>query len=138
MQLLNALAVILISSVKLILAAPTALTFEFSFWQTFIFSCLGGVIGVLFFTFFSDWIIKVYRRYFPKKEKPASFKEKLAKKAMNKYGLFGIAFLTPVILSIPFGTFMAMTFFPNKKKTLPVLFASVLGWSFALSIIWTL
>ena len=54
----------------------------------------------------------------------------MAIKTVRKYGLFGIAFLTPIFFSIPIGTFIALRFFPNKKKTLPVLAASVFGWSF--------
>ena len=65
--------------------------------------------------------------------KKDSIKKVVAVKTVKKYGLFGIAFLTPIFFSIPLGTFIALRFFPNKKKTLPVLAAAVFGWSFVLS-----
>jgi len=47
----------------------------------------------------------------------------------RKYGLFGIAFLTPVILSIPIGTIVANSFEPNKRKIFLFMFISILFWS---------
>ena len=80
------------------------------------------------------FFINKLKKYNAKKKK--SFKNIIALKVARKYGLFGIAFLTPIFFSIPIGTFIALHFFPNKTKTLPILFASVLGWSFLLTLIW--
>ena len=139
MQFLEAISVFLMGGVKFFFAVPLALTYNFSFWQTFLITCFGGIIGVLFFAQFRKVILKIYYRFFPfdynRKKKPG-LKKKLALKTVRKYGLFGIAFLTPVVFSIPVGTFIALHFFPNKKKTLPMLFASVLGWSFVLTLVW--
>ena len=55
----------------------------------------------------------------------------------RKYGLIGIAFLTPIFLSIPIGTYLALYFFPEKRKTIPILITSVVGWSVVLSIMLT-
>ena len=136
--IISYLSVFLVSMVKFSLAFPLALSNDLSFWQTFMISCLGGVFGVVIFTFFTKVLLDFYFKLFPskkkKEEKKDNLKMRVAKKAMDKYGLFGIAFLTPLFLSIPVGTFIALKFFPNKMKTLPVLFASVLGWSFSISL----
>ena len=58
----------------------------------------------------------------------------LAIKTARKYGLVGIAVLTPIFLSIPIGTYLALHFFPEKKKTIPILITSVIGWSLVLSV----
>jgi hypothetical protein len=47
----------------------------------------------------------------------------------RKYGLFGIAFLTPVLLSIPIGTIVANSFEPKKRKIFLFMFISILFWS---------
>lgn len=47
----------------------------------------------------------------------------------RKYGLFGITFLTPVILSIPIGTIIANSFEPKKRKIFLFMFISILFWS---------
>jgi hypothetical protein len=102
-------------------------------------SCTGGLVGVVFFVKFSESVLKLYFRFFPFKpntKKKKGFKRAFAIKVARKYGLFGIALITPIFLSIPLGTFLALHFFPDKKKTLPILFASVFGWSFILTLIW--
>tara|TARA_Y100000385_G_scaffold225511_1_gene235959 strand:- start:491 stop:913 length:423 start_codon:yes stop_codon:yes gene_type:complete len=139
MQIIQAVSVLLLGCVKFFLAIPLAVQYGFSFWQTFLFSCLGGIIGVVFFAKFRKVVLKIYFRIYPfnfNKNKKGGLRKTIAIKTARKYGLFGIAFITPVFLSIPIGTFIALHFFPNKKKTLPILFASVLGWSFLLTLIW--
>lgn len=141
MNIIEAISVFFMSFVKFFLAIPLAFTFDFTFWQTFLITCLGGVLSVLFFAQFRKVILKLYYRFFPYKPKvpkKQGFKNVLAFKIAKKHGLFGIAFLTPIVFSIPLGTFLALHFFPNKKKTLPVLIASVLGWSFVLTLAWNI
>ena len=50
-------------------------------------------------------------------------------KLWRKYGLFGMAFLTPVIFSIPLGTVLVNAFEDNKKKIFIYMFFSILFWS---------
>ena len=141
MNIIEAISVFFMSFVKFFLAIPLAFTFDFTFWQTFLITCLGGVLSVLFFAQFRKVILKFYYRFFPYKPKvpkKQGFKNVLAFKTAKKYGLFGIAFLTPIVFSIPLGTFLALHFFPNKKKTLPILIASVLCWSFVLTLAWNI
>ena len=47
----------------------------------------------------------------------------------NDYGLFGIAALTPVIISIPVGSVIATRYVHNKKKVFLYMFISILFWS---------
>lgn len=47
----------------------------------------------------------------------------------KNYGLIGIALFTPVLLSIPIGTFIAARLVHNKKKIILYMFISVLFWS---------
>ena len=141
MSLINGVMIMLISSVKFLLAIPVAAyQYELTLWETFLFSSIGGVLGVIVFAKFSRWIIDQYSIWMSSRQKADSKKELkkvVAIKTVRKYGLFGIAFLTPIFFSIPIGTFIALRFFPNKKKTLPVLAASVFGWSFVLSVVLT-
>ena len=141
MSLFQIVMIMLMSSIKFLLAIPiAAYQYDFSFWETFLFSSIGGVLGIIVFAKFSRWIIEQYNTWMSNHQKENSkkgLKKVVAIKIMRKYGLFGIAFLTPIFFSIPIGTFIALRFFPNKKKTLPVLAASVFGWSFVLSVVLT-
>ena len=139
MQFIQFISVLLLGGTKFFLAIPLAVQYNFSFWETFIFSCIGGIVGVIIFAKFRKVVLKIYYRFYPYNysvKKKKNFRKIIAVRAVRKYGLFGIAFLTPIIFSIPIGTFIALHFFPNKKKTLPILFASVLVWSFLLTLIW--
>jgi uncharacterized oligopeptide transporter (OPT) family protein len=69
MQISHLIVVLLLSCVKFFLAIPLAVTYDFTFWQTFILSCLGGIIGVLFFAYFRKVILNYYYKLFPNKKK---------------------------------------------------------------------
>lgn len=47
----------------------------------------------------------------------------------TKYGLAGIAFLTPVLLSIPIGTFIATKLVHNKSKIILYMAVSISFWA---------
>jgi hypothetical protein len=59
-------------------------------------------------------------------------------KIWQRYGLIGLAALTPVLFSIPIGTFVIMRLEPNRKKILLYLFVSVTCWSLLLTSIFEL
>jgi len=135
--LLKILVIISLSGVKFLLAIPlSVIKYDFNFLQTLLFSVVGGVIGVFIFSYLSEKIYHLFTKNKKSKTKTKnrSMKNIVAIKTARKYGLFGIAFLTPIFLSIPIGTFLALRFFPEKKKTIPVLITSVIGWSLILSV----
>jgi len=108
--------------------------YDFNFIQTLLYSVAGGVLSVFVFAYLSDKIYKIINKRNKNKAKKRSVKKALAIKTARKYGLIGIAVLTPVFLSIPIGTYLALYFFPEKRKTIPILITSVVGWSLVLSV----
>ena len=132
---LKILVVIFLSGTKFMFAIPLSIMkYDFTFIQTLLFSVAGGVLSIFVFSFLSDKIYKFIASRRKNKAKKRSVKNILAIKTARKYGLFGIAFLTPIFLSIPIGTYLALHFFPEKKKTIPILITSVVGWSLVLSV----
>jgi hypothetical protein len=136
---LKILVVISLSGFKFMIAIPlSAYTYDFNFIQTLIFSIVGGGLGVFLFSALSNKI----NRLFPKKKKikrtqKRGVKEVITIKTARKYGVYGIAAITPILLSIPIGTLIALRFFPEKKKTVPILMSSVVIWSLILSVVLT-
>ena len=47
----------------------------------------------------------------------------------RKYGLFGLAALTPVLFSIPIGTFFMIRLEKNRNKVILYMFVSITFWS---------
>lgn len=160
------LAVILLSSVKFIAGPPFAYydqKYGFSVFETILYSVIGGMLGVIVFTYFSPYIFNFWhwlRHFFTSKQKIAeifgeptvdvdqpvsitysyldlaSRRKKVFTKRNRKivsiwqqFGLIGLAFITPVILSIPIGTVIANSYVSNRKKIFLFMFVSILFWS---------
>ena len=119
MQFIQFISVLLLGGVKFFLAIPLAVQYDFSFWETFIFSCIGGIMGVIVFAKFRKVVLKIYYRIYPfdyNKKKKKSFKKIIAVKAARKYGLFGIAFLTPIFFQYPLVHLLHFTFSQQEKR----------------------
>jgi hypothetical protein len=122
---------------KVSVPAAVAL-FEFNFWKVIITTCSGGLFGVSVFTFISaawfKWWHEFKIKYFRNHRHPKVFTKtnRFIIKVKQRFGLWGIAFFTPVLLSIPFGTFVAERFYKDKKKVILVISSCVLFWNFTI------
>ena len=130
------ISVFLLSTVKFVLGSvPLALGFGFPFIKSFIVTSSGGALGVFLFVNSSDYLIhkwkerqSTHNKITPLKKKFTS-KNKLIVKVKRRFGLIGIAFLTPLLLSIPIGSFLAVRYFKNKTKVQLYLICSVVFWA---------
>jgi len=139
------------SAVKFITAAPLASAYGFEYWETLLITSAGGLAGVTFFFQLSKWTLKAYKKTRESiqtsssnpiestknnttvKKKIFTWKNKFIVKTVRRFGLAGIAFITPVVLSIPLGTFIAFRYFHNKNKVYTYLSLAVFFWSVLLS-----
>lgn len=101
--------------------------------ETLIYTNIGGIVGVIFFLYLSRILLRLWNRYRPdfrRREKlvftPATRRFVTIK---NKYGLFGIVILNPVILSIPVSAFLAAKYYGVKPKVFFALIAGQVVWS---------
>lgn len=154
--LIKQLTLILISAVKFLVAAPASYLFGFSFTHTFISLFSGGFLGVLVFFYFGKALIYVFSKEFPLllraveqitgtniwnnnglngKMKTFSRRNRIIVRIRKKLGFSGIIILTPVLFSIPIGTFLALKYFSKRKRIVTFLSISILGWSFLLSLL---
>lgn len=147
------LGVFFMSGFKLFAAPFVSIHMGFSYSQTLVFTAVGGVAGVWFFYHLSHIIIAIYHRYYTNRFLPylhslsffrKRFSLNLRKRIFSKrsrriaiirskYGLLGIIVLTPVFLSIPIGTFLAITYYSKHQHLLAYLAASVVCWTFVLT-----
>lgn len=151
----------ILSGVKFLLAPPLSFKLGFTFSQTVLVTTIGGILGVIFFFYLSEIIIRLFKRIWPyikaffnnneikpkpvriklsseKPKKNFSRKNKFIVNTRRKYGLWGIAALTPILLSIPLGTFLANKYYSNKKSVLLSLTVSVICWSLIMSSIYAI
>ena len=94
------------------------------------------MLGVVVYLYLWELIVKIYRRYVPVKRKKEGLKvnntRRWIAKVVLKYELYGIAFLTPLILSVPFGTLLGIAISKNKWRVMRFMFFSFLGWTLVL------
>lgn len=148
---LKIIQVVLISGIKFLFSVPLALGFGFSWWQTFLITATGGIAGVFVFYWLTPFLMQTLRLFIQVMKnllglKHRRIRRRNPKKAFTRrnrfiihirgrYGLFGIAFLMPVILSIPFGTILAHKYYHSNRFTLLILSLSVVVWSLLLIVI---
>lgn len=115
------------------IGVPSAVVmFKYNFIKVFIVTFLGGLTANIGFTYLSASIIRAIHNYRVKKgviHKKVVFTKRNRRiiKIKNKFGLAGIALLTP-LLSMPIGAFVAEKFFKDKKKVIMYLSGSVILW----------
>lgn len=139
----------LFSAVKFAIAFPIAIEYQLNFLQAFSITAGGGIFGVLFFAYLTEPLVKIWNAMVGfvrpsevqevrqpivhhKKKVFTPQKRRLIKIKVN-YGLIGIALTTPILLSIPLGTFFAVRFYSRKTSTLMYLIVSIVLWSLLLS-----
>ncbi|MEI6764782.1 MAG: hypothetical protein WCM76_04015 [Bacteroidota bacterium] len=149
--------VVLMSGIKFIFAPPLSIESGLNYFQTIGATTAGGIAGIFFFYHLSGGIIRLYRIIRPKvkalfivpeathenqqkhtnkRKKIFTWKNKLIVKIRSKYGMAGIVILTPILLSIPIGAFLANKYYSRNKNILLYLSASIIFWSFSISTIY--
>lgn len=100
---------------------------------TTILTTVFGMMTVVFlFTFFGNWIrTKVFGRF--KKRKINLARAERLQRIWKRYGLVGVALLTPVILTPIGGTLLAVSSGSPKDKIIYYMFISASFWSVVIS-----
>lgn len=131
--------VAVISTYRFVFAGPAALVNGFNYWEISICLAAGGIFGFVFFYYFSDFVIFLYKKLFPFKKKERRFKWFIKNRKtigwIRRTGLFVLLVVGPVVLSIPLTAFFARRWY-NKLKHIIVYFCiSVAGWAFVFGIL---
>jgi membrane protein DedA with SNARE-associated domain len=106
----------------------------FSLVTTILVTVAGMMTVVLVFTFFGNWIREKIIRRFSKKRNKFSTRNRRFVTIWKKYGLIGVAALTPVIFTPIGGTLLAVSSGSPKEKIIFYMFISAAVWSVLLSV----
>jgi hypothetical protein len=127
-EVLKILLMVLLSSVKYVLAVVPLLASSSRAWYLDMsIVMIGGCLGVFVFTYLGVIISKYLERFHFFRIKYKSLKRFIRIK--NSYGLIGIAFLSPVLISIPVGCIISASFEHDKKRIIRLQILSVIFWS---------
>jgi hypothetical protein len=107
---------------------------KFPFFKAITITTAGGVASSIIFAYLSEWVLEKWqafrKRYFPYHEHKHAPESKLTKAIREKWGLYGLAFFTPFILSIPIGTLLSVYFYHDKQKVISYMIVSIVAWDF--------
>ena len=129
-EIIKIITIMVASSFKMLFGVPLAIATGYNQLESIIIASAGGIIGVVIFTFFSQWIINVIEKFGSKKEKRIFTKRnRFIIKVRQRFGLIGLAFIAPN-LTIPVGTFVLVKYFKSRRKiilyeSLSVIFCAV-------------
>jgi len=100
---------------------------------TILTTVAGMMTVVLLFTFSGNWIRQNIIHRFSKKKSKFSVSNKKFVAIWSKYGLVGVAILTPLFLTPIGGTLLAVSSGSPKEKIIFFMFISAAAWSLIFS-----
>lgn len=93
----------------------------------------GMMTSVIGFTYLGDWIKNTWTIKIRKNPKRFTKRTRNMIKIWQKFGVYGIAALTPILLTPIGGTILLTSFGIDKQKIISTLLVSGLFWSFILA-----
>ncbi|MBI2968317.1 MAG: hypothetical protein HYY40_10980 [Bacteroidetes bacterium] len=139
-KILGIAGLLLVSAVKFLFAPGSLRLSGFNYWETILISTAGGWMGVFLFYYLGGWALDfcgtAWRKLFNKKNKPQKIftrRNRFIVKVKKRFGVKGIAFISPVTISIPVGCLVAERYYRHEKGTVRYFLVSVLFWSLVLS-----
>lgn len=127
-ELLKAIPVLLLSSLKFILGPMTGYAVGLHYVTTALATIGGMMLSVVLFTYFGEWLrAMVLNRFYRNAKKFTPRNRRLARR--RKYGLTLIAVLTPLFLTPIGGTLIAVGATKSKGRILFAMLVSATSWS---------
>lgn len=127
-EIVNYGAVFLGSMFKFVLGPVYGAAADLTFFETFIFSFLGMMTTVCIFTLIGDSLRQKLLLVFRKDKKLFTPRNRKLVRIWAKYGVIGVAFLTPLFLSPIGGALLANSFGGSKKKIIGYMAISACFW----------
>ncbi len=142
-EVFTVIYLVLLSSVKFFIVPFLSINFyNYSFFTYVIINTIGGIIGSTFFFKTSFFFVQRALKKRQEKIKAGTAKPKKKFTKLNRFivvikstmGMYGLALITPALISIPIGSVIAAKYYHlQPKKMLGLIYFSSLLWSMALS-----
>lgn len=113
---------------KYLIGVILAYTQGFNFWEIVVSIFIGGILGILIFSYFGSIIRKFLLRKFPPKTKNLRRALKWGR-FWRKYGIIGVSAIAPFI-SPMLAVFIALAFREKPERIVRFVGTSILIWSF--------
>ncbi len=132
-EILKAIPVFLSSMLKFVFGPLAGYAAKLNLLTTIVSTIGGMMTAVVAFTYFGNFLReRVFKRFFQNRKKFTPRNRKITI-LYKKYGLGGIAFLTPILLTPIGGTLIAVSFGSPKEKIILYMFISGVAWAIIFS-----
>ena len=122
-------SIVLLTMLKFIAGPTMGYAAGFSLATTIAMTVIGMMLSVVLFTFLGNLLKqKVLDRIFVRRKKFTARNRRFIK-VWKKYGMNGVAFLTPLIFTPIGGTLLLTSFGSPKKKILLTMLVSAVFWA---------
>jgi len=129
------LSVLLLSSLKFVGGPLLGRGYDLPWWQTALFTFLGMMLSTVFFsTVARAFFYKYVKGIFFRNEKKISPAKRRIVKVWNKFGISGVAFLTPILLTPIGGAIIASSFGERPVKIIGYMAVSAAFWALVFSL----
>ncbi len=134
MEIVEYLVVIGLSAFKVLVGVASAVTFDMDFIEVFLSVAIGGILGVSIYAFLGneirDWLQRRKRANGILSPTAKQIKRlRFVVKIWKRFGIIGVAILTPPFLTPPVGTAIALAFGERVPKIIIYLGVSMIAWS---------
>ena len=128
-EILKGISIFLLTMLKFIAGPTLGYAAGFSFLTTVLITIAGMMASVVLFTYLGTYLRqRVFSRFF-KRKKVFSSKSRRFVTIWKKYGIVGVAFLTPLLLTPIGGTILLTSFGSPKRSILLNMTISAIFWS---------
>lgn len=136
-EIVKAVPIFFLTMVKFIFGPTLGYLARLNIFTTILVTIGGTMASVVLFTFFGTWLReKIMKRFERKNQKRFTPNKRKIVTLWKKYGLAGVAILTPLLLTPIGGTVVAVSFGSPKQKILLYMLVSAtvfaIGMSFAI------
>ena len=133
-ELIKYLTVYSSSGIKFIFGPTFGAAFGYSVFLTGTLTLLGTMTSVYIVTFFGEDIKRLKDRLFkPKEQKTFTKRKRQFVRIWKKYGIIGIAFLTPILLTPIGGAILANALGSKKSDIFKYMWLSCFFWSYTIT-----
>lgn len=114
------LFLLLVCGTKFLTGPAVVLAAGYGPVATIFITFLGGSLGCVIFFYTGSAIFAWWERYFPSKKKKRIFsrKNRALVRFKNKFGVYGLAAIIPIV-SIPVSCFISAKYFRHDRRAIP-------------------
>lgn len=127
------LTVYLSSMVKFIAGPVTGLATGLTYWESVLISVFGMMTSVLILTLLGPKLRCWVKRRLMGKQKRFTKSSRIFVRVWRRWGIIGVSFLTPLLLTPIGGALLANAYSGERSKILLYMLISAVFWSFVLS-----